>query len=122
MRHDGSNLFGVDRKYKYLPLWAASAAWNIDREQFLENADWLSNLKLRVSYGLQGNIDRNTSPLITGVWDNTTILPGNTEDRIDVASPPNQYLRWEKTKNWNLGLDMGVIKTGSPSASMLTIG
>lgn len=110
MRHDGSNLFGVDRKYKYLPLWAASAAWNVNREQFLENADWLSNLKLRVSYGLQGNIDRNTSPLITGVWDNTTILPGNTEDRIDVASPPNQYLRWEKTKNWNLGLDMGVIK------------
>lgn len=109
MRHDGSNLFGVDRKYKYLPLWAVSAAWNINREQFLTDADWLTNLKLRASYGLQGNIDRNTSPLIVGDWQTTTILPGNTEDRIDVTSPPNQYLRWEKTKNWNVGLDVGLL-------------
>lgn len=109
LRHDGSNLFGVESKYRYLPLWAASAAWNINREQFLEDAHWLSNLKLRLSYGIQGNIDRNTSPLITGNWDNTTILPGHTEDNIVVDSPPNQYLRWEKTKNWNVGLDVGVM-------------
>lgn len=110
MRYDGSNLFGVDRKYKYLPLWAVSGAWNINREEFMRHADWLSNLKLRVSYGIQGNVDKNTSPLIVGSWNSTGILPGLDEDRIDVSSLPNPYLRWEKTSNWNVGLDMSVLK------------
>lgn len=109
MRFDGSNLFGVAKKYKYLPLWSLSAAWNVDREEFLSNAEWLSNLKLRVSYGLQGNVDKNTSPFVVGDWSSTSILPGNTEPSITVTSPPNQNLRWEKTKNWNVGIDMGVL-------------
>lgn len=109
MRFDGSNLFGVAKKYKYLPLWALSAAWNINREEFMQNADWLTNLKLRVSYGLQGNVDKNTSPYVVGTWNNTSILPGVDEPIINVTSPPNQNLRWEKTKNWNVGLDMGVL-------------
>ena len=108
MRFDGSNLFGVAKKYKYLPLWALSAAWNVDRESFMSSADWLSNLKLRISYGLQGNVDKNTSPFVVGDWNTTTILPGNSEPIISVSSPPNQNLRWEKTKNWNVGVDMGV--------------
>ena len=58
LRYDGSNMFGVDRKYKYLPLWAVSGAWNINREAFLSDADWLSDLKLRASYGVQGNVDK----------------------------------------------------------------
>ena len=66
LRYDGSNMFGVDRKYKYLPLWAVSGAWNINREAFLSDADWLSDLKLRASYGVQGNVDKDTSPLVVG--------------------------------------------------------
>lgn len=110
VRYDGSNLFGVAKKYKYLPLWALSGAWNVNREGFMEEADWLSNLKLRASYGLQGNVDKNTSPYIVGEWKNATILPGNSESIISVSSPPNQNLRWEKTENWNVGLDMGFWK------------
>lgn len=109
LRHDGSNLFGVSDKYKYLPLWAISAAWNVNREEFLKDVAWLSNLKLRASYGLQGNIDKNTSPFVLGEWNNTTILPGTNEPSINVTSPPNQNLRWEKTKNWNVGVDMSVL-------------
>ncbi|MBD9179409.1 MAG: SusC/RagA family TonB-linked outer membrane protein [Odoribacter splanchnicus] len=110
LRYDGSNLFGVDRKYKYLPLGSISAAWNINRESFMEEADWLSNLKLRASYGLQGNVDKNTSPMIVGEWNNTSILPGANEPNIGVTYPPNPYLRWEKTSNWNLGIDFGVLR------------
>ena len=109
MRFDGSNLFGVARKYKYLPLWAASAAWNVNREEFLSNVEWLNDLKLRVSYGLQGNVDKNTSPYVVGEWNSTTVLPGLNEPTINVTSPPNQNLRWEKTKNWNVGIDMAVL-------------
>lgn len=107
MRYDGTNLFGIDRAYRYTPLWAVSGAWNIDRERWLDNADWLSNLKLRVSYGLQGNVDRNTSPYVTGVWGNTNI-GGVNEDMI-TAYLPNQYLCWETTNTWNFGLDFGVL-------------
>ncbi len=109
LRYDGSNMFGVDRKYKYLPLWSVSAAWNINQESFLSNVEWISDLKLRASYGIQGNVDKNTSPEIVGEWGNITILPGNNESNITVSSPPNQYLRWEKTKNWNGGLDVAVL-------------
>lgn len=75
LRYDGSNLFGVAKKYKYLPLWSVSGAWNINREEFMSQVDWLTNLKLRVSYGVQGNVDKNTSPFIMGAWGNVSILP-----------------------------------------------
>lgn len=110
LRYDGSNLFGVADKYKYLPLWSLSGAWNINRESFMEQADWLTNLKLRASYGIQGNVDKNTSPFVVGTWNNTSVLPDTNEPNIIVTSPPNQNLRWEKTTNWNVGLDMGVLK------------
>lgn len=110
LRYDGSNLFGVAKKYKYLPLWAISGAWNINREQFMQDQEWLSNLKLRASYGIQGNVDKNTSPFIVGIWGNTSMLPGVNEPSIGVSSPPNQNLRWEKTSNWNVGVDMGVLQ------------
>lgn len=109
LRYDGSNMFGVERKYKYLPLWSVSGAWNINREKFLRDVSWISDLKLRGSYGVQGNIDKDTSPMVVGEWDNVEILPGNSESNIVVSSPPNQYLRWEKTTNWNGGLDFAVL-------------
>ncbi len=108
LRYDGSNMFGVDQKYKYLPLWSVSGAWNINREAFLRETDWLSELKLRASYGVQGNVDKNTSPEVVGTWGDTEILPGDNEPVIDVSSPPNKYLRWENTTNWNGGLDFGI--------------
>lgn len=109
LRYDGSNLFGVARKYKYLPLWAVSGAWNIEREHFMQGAEGLTRLKLRASYGIQGNVDKNTSPFILGTWGNQSILPGSYEPSITVGTPPNQNLRWEKTSNWNVGLDAGLL-------------
>lgn len=108
MRYDGTNLFGVDPKYKFNPMWSVSGAWNINREKFLERAHWLNNLRLRLSYGVQGNIDRTTSPYILGTWNNASI-GGVTEDRIDVSSPPNQNLRWETTYSWNAALDFAAL-------------
>ena len=73
MRYDGTNLFGVDPKYKFNPMWSISGAWSINRERFLRDARWLDNLRLRVSYGAQGNIDRTTSPYILGTWNSTSL-------------------------------------------------
>ena len=111
IRFDGSDLFGVDKKYRYLPLYSVSALWRISEEPFTENAKWLDNLVIRASYGLQGNIDKNTSPYLLGKYQSnaTPILPGNTEDMIVVTSAPNDKLRWEKTHSVNVGLDFAVL-------------
>lgn len=84
IRFDGSDLFGVDKKYRYLPLYSVSALWRISEEPFTQNAKWLDNLVIRASYGLQGNIDKNTSPYLLGKYQSNAnpILPGNTEDMI----------------------------------------
>ncbi|MEA5043933.1 MAG: SusC/RagA family TonB-linked outer membrane protein [Petrimonas sp.] len=108
LRYDGSNLFGVDPKYRYLPLWSISGAWNAGREEFLKNIPWLSNLKVRASYGLQGNIDKETSPFVKGVWTTTGFFSGQDIPVISVTSPPNKYLRWEKTSTSNMGFDLGL--------------
>lgn len=108
VRYDGTNLFGVNKKYKYLPIWAVSGSWLVTKENFMKNITPVSNLRLRASYGLQGNIDRNTSPFFIGEYNYTTILPGMREDVINVISPPNDKLRWEKTTNVNVGLDLGL--------------
>ncbi|WP_102979527.1 SusC/RagA family TonB-linked outer membrane protein [Chryseobacterium scophthalmum] len=108
VRYDGTNLFGVNKKYKYLPIWAVSGSWLVSKEDFMKNLSAISNLRLRASYGLQGNIDRNTSPFFIGEYSDSTILPGGKENIINVINPPNDKLRWEKTTNVNFGLDLGV--------------
>ncbi|AZA77484.1 SusC/RagA family TonB-linked outer membrane protein [Chryseobacterium sp. G0186] len=108
VRYDGTNLFGVNKKYKYLPIWAVSGSWLVTKENFMKNITPVSNLRLRASYGLQGNIDRNTSPFFIGEYNYANILPGMREDVINVISPPNDKLRWEKTTNVNVGLDLGL--------------
>ncbi len=108
VRYDGSNLFGVDPKYRYLPIYSVSGAWNAGEEDFIKNQEWISNLRFRTSYGLQGNIDKNTSPFVVGNYGNTNILPGQSEQVITVTSPPNQKLRWEKTATFNAAADLGL--------------
>ena len=109
IRMDGSNLFGVDLKYRYLPLWSVSAAWNAGREQFIKDLNAVSNLKFRASYGLQGNIDKETSPFVKGEWKTGSFFGGQSIPVIVVSSPPNQYLRWEKTSTMNGGFDLGFL-------------
>ena len=70
----------------------------------MQNADWLTNLKLRISYGIQGNVDKNTSPLVVGEWGNTSVLPGGSEPNIGVTNPPNHICVGKKrrTGTWDL--------------------
>lgn len=110
LRYDGSDLYGVDPKYKYLPLWSVGGAWNALEESWMKDLNWLTTLKFRASYGLQGNIDKSTSPFLVGTYGSTSILPGTTEDNLNVFNPPNGLLRWEKTATWNGGIDFGVLR------------
>lgn len=62
-------------------------------------------MKLRLSYGLQGNIDKGTSRYLVGERKTSTILPGTTEPSIITTNLSNDRLRWEKTSTWNVGFD-----------------
>jgi len=102
LRADGSSKFGPNNKWGYFP--SGSFAWRISNEKFMEKADKISNLKLRVGYGLVGNQAIGTylygSSLIT------VKTPFGTAYRMEKISNPN--LKWEATSQFNLGLDMSL--------------
>ena len=102
-RLDRSNLFGVDANHKGVPLWSAGAAWEVNRESFY-HADWLPYLKLRATFGYNGNLSKSLSAYTTARYydgsDSQTRLP-----YADILNPPNPSLTWERIRNLNLGLD-----------------
>ncbi|NGM67074.1 SusC/RagA family TonB-linked outer membrane protein [Sphingobacterium sp. SGR-19] len=108
IRYDGSNMFGVDPKYRFLPIWSLAGSWIVSEESFMRAVPTISNLRLRASYGIQGNVDRNTYPFFIGQYSNGMLLPGSNEETIVVDMPANDKLRWERTQTWNAGLDIGL--------------
>ena len=104
VRFDGSDVFGVAKKYRYLPLYSVSALWRVSEEKWMQPLTWISDLRLRASYGLQGNIDKSTSPYLIGTIDKASII-GKNETIIAAETAPNPNLKWEKTSNVNLGLE-----------------
>lgn len=99
-RTDASNLFGVETNQKGVPLWSAGIAWQIDKEQFY-HWELFPKIKIRTTYGLQGNFSRATSALTTASYDatNTGFVYAT------ILNPPNKSLRWETVKMLNIGLD-----------------
>lgn len=107
VRYDLSNLFGTNPAYQYRPLWSAGASWIMSREKFLEDVSWLDILKLRASYGINGNVARDAGPFMVANYSRNT-LTNNTS--ASIFTPPNPNLRWEKTTTTNIGIDFSVIK------------
>lgn len=109
IRMDGSDLFGVDKKYRFLPIYSVSGMWRLSNEPYISQLKWIDNLAFRLSYGLQGNIDKTTSPFLVGSYGYVNIIPGEDEDNITINSAPNSKLRWEKTASYNAGIDFSVL-------------
>ncbi|MEB2778720.1 SusC/RagA family TonB-linked outer membrane protein, partial [Algoriphagus sp. D3-2-R+10] len=106
MRRDASNLFGVRANQKAIPLWSAGASWVLSEEGFL--ADWnLPFVRLRTTYGYNGNVDRSVSAFATAQY-----VSGGPFSLIPslpyavVSSPPNPDLRWERIGILNFGVDV----------------
>lgn len=111
IRREGFTAFGEDYKWGSFP--SVSAGWTISNEKFLENTDWLSNLKLRVGYGVTGIfplaaykslIMYNVDPYGDHLSKDQT-----WSQSIKVSHNPNPKLKWETTKEWNFGLDWAVL-------------
>ena len=102
-RKDQSNIFGVETNMRGVPLWSVGGAWLISNNSFY-NVDFLPYLKLRATYGYNGNIDRSLSAFTTVRFINgNPLLPA--ELRASIINPPNPELRWERIKILNLALD-----------------
>lgn len=109
VRMDGSDLFGVDKKYRFLPIYSVSGMWRLSNEPFINQLKWIDNLAFRLSYGLQGNIDKTTSPFLVGSYGYVDIIPDGNEENITIGNAPNSKLRWEKTASYNAGIDFSVL-------------
>jgi TonB-linked SusC/RagA family outer membrane protein len=106
-RADGSSKFASNNKWAYFP--SLGAAWQVIQEPFLQDVDWLSNLKLRASWGQSGN-------QAIGAYSSKAQLDlGSTTFNNQVVSSaypalygglPNPNLQWETTSQTNLGLDL----------------
>ncbi len=99
VRTDGSSLFGQDNKWGL--FWSGSASWNISNEKWLADVKQIDLLKLRASYGVNGN-NGIAAYRAYGVYAPATY---NGFSGMLPSSPENRELSWEKNATWNLGLD-----------------
>lgn len=109
IRRDGSSKFGNTNQWGIFP--AAAAAWKVSRENFMKNVNFISDLKLRASYGVSGNnrIPDNAQFALLG---NYNYNLGGAAAVIKGYAPTsfeNSYLGWETNKSYNLGLDFGIL-------------
>ncbi|MDX5422394.1 MAG: TonB-dependent receptor [Hymenobacteraceae bacterium] len=103
-RADGSNRFSEDNRWGYFP--SVSAGWRIKEENFLANVDFLSELKLRASYGITGNNAIGDFVYIGLVTAGSSYIdrPGTS-----LVQLPNPDLKWEETQQFNVGADIGFL-------------
>ncbi|WP_232064515.1 SusC/RagA family TonB-linked outer membrane protein [Rhodocytophaga rosea] len=108
-RADGSSKFGKNNKFAFFP--SAALAWRVSEEEFLKGSNVISNLKLRTSYGLTGNSEipaynslGTLSSTYAAVYGDTRV-GGTGLNRL-----ANPDLRWEKTAQTDVGLELGLFK------------
>ncbi|MDR0865483.1 MAG: TonB-dependent receptor [Candidatus Symbiothrix sp.] len=104
LRSDGSSNLGPNNRWGTFP--SAALAWRVNNESFLKDIEAISNLKLRLGWGVVGNQNAGTYAYgttmqsVTTAW-GTGYFPGNF---------PNPDLKWEETKAYNIGLDIALFK------------
>ncbi len=98
IRADASSRFAKNNRWGYFP--SVSAGWRIDQEKFMSNIDWLTNLKLRVSWGILGNQEIDNYTYLT--------LISQTDGIVKTDRFGNPDLKWESTTQSNIGVDIGL--------------
>lgn len=116
VRWDGSSRLAQGHQWASFPSF--SLGWRIDQEKFMQRADWVSNLKLRVGWGISGNyaIDiYGTKGAIQSLyynWGKNPSTLGYVPSDASAKTPSkmaNPTLGWEKTYQWNVGVDYGFL-------------
>lgn len=105
LRRDGSSRFADSSRWSY--FYAVGTAWNMDKEKFLQGISWLNELKLKASYGIQGNQFLPGDFPYMGTYSAGANIGSNSGVIINTVS--NGSLTWEKQKQWDIGLEFGVL-------------
>lgn len=105
LRWDGSNLFGVRSNQKGVPLWSTGLSWKLSDEPFW-NSTWLPELRIRGTYGVNGNVNKSVTafPTVLYTRDTRTTLPIGI-----LRSAGNPSLRWEQVRSWNIGGEFALL-------------
>ncbi len=104
-RLDGSNFFGIRQNQRIAPLWSAGGLWDISKEEFYRSG-WLPDLKLRSTYGYNGNMYNGTGGFTEIAYQSSSSLNGTPYASVISVGNPN--LTWEKIKILNVGVDFGL--------------
>jgi TonB-linked SusC/RagA family outer membrane protein len=110
LRRDGSSRFGANNKWGYFP--SVSGAWLISGEKFFK-VPAITELKIRASYGLTGNFQIANYGSLDLLSANNYVLgtgTGTTNNGVGLSQPANPDLTWEKTSQFNAGLDLGLFR------------
>jgi len=105
-RIDGSSKFGSENRYAVFP--SAALAWKVIEEDFMQDIPFVSNLKLRTSYGITGNSEITAYQSLAGLGNYAVIFNNSRQVGIGVNRLANTDLRWEKTAQVDLGLELGL--------------
>ncbi|MFV0247362.1 MAG: SusC/RagA family TonB-linked outer membrane protein [Tenacibaculum sp.] len=111
VNYEGSNKLGRSTKARWLPTWNISGKWNASNENILKNNPIISNLSLRLGYGLIAGL--GTADNALSVFRNdiaNRFSPEDRENLIDIIDLENSELTWEKLYETNMGLDLGLYK------------
>lgn len=108
LRHEGSSKFGKNNKWGNFP--AVSIGWRISNESFMEPShSWLNDLKIRADYGESGNQNFGSyMSLATMAGYGYSYINGRYLQGWGASKNPNPDLKWERAKNWNIGLDFAM--------------
>jgi len=109
VRRDGSSRFGTDTKWGVFP--SVSAGWRISEESFMDNVDFINNLKLRAAWGIAGNESFGGDYESIALLDPANYVFGNGFVVGQVpANFPNTALSWEEAESINIGVDFGIVQ------------
>ncbi|QGY48246.1 SusC/RagA family TonB-linked outer membrane protein [Maribellus comscasis] len=106
-RIDGSSRFGENNKYAFFP--STSFAWRASEESFVKDLDVFSNLKLRTSFGYTGNQEIGLYNSLQTLGNTTYTIGNSLVTGFMPNKIPNPDLKWEKTAQFDLGIDVGFI-------------
>lgn len=106
---EGSNRAGRSSQSRWLPTYTIGGKWNLDKEDFIKKYDFISNMAIRPTYGLVGLLADNASNNLA-VFRNEIadrFNPDERENFINIEDLQNEELTYEKTLEFNFGLDIG---------------
>ncbi|HTI58122.1 TonB-dependent receptor [Mucilaginibacter sp.] len=108
-REDGSSRFGTNAKYGFFP--SAAIAWRVSEEDFLKNNKTISDLKLRLSYGLTGNSEIGEYQSLANINTTNYVFGGTQAIGTTLTSIGNDDLQWEKTAEYDFGFSLGLFNS-----------